>query len=391
MDQNTPNNATRPLTFVDIIRMFKVKTVIIIVCLALVAAIAGGIVGFLFFENSITYGAEITFYLTSKDGTHALLPLLNSDSFAEKLLLNAYGLPEDKASCDEEDYDAAVKAVEAYNEALKIKHEYAKIAETLPAQVAEKKSIYESDLAEYTRIYDLLNAYLNAYKSATEEASGEVAGSSESMTKLLAMIDKYEAELDTAANTVKESKAAYDEISKAKLKNDVDYAEAKKEVKRTRTESEDALEAVLVEWRKDEDLQKKISIIRDSISFEYAKLNESGESAETVENENAAFLIITVNVPEDEKMANLIVDSIILRAPDYVEKNIERLTGATDPKCTLISTFASTEETADHGMWVNIAIFGGVFGAGVLAVSCFAVVVYHLLPDDMKRKKKASK
>lgn len=391
MDQNTQNNATRPVTFVDVIRMFKAKTVIIIVCIALVAAIAGGIAGFLFFENSITYGAEITFYLTSKDGTHALLPLLNSDSFAEKLLLNEYGLPEDKASCNEEDYNAAVETVKAYNEALKIKHEHAKFAETLPAQVAEKRSIYESNLAEYTRIYDLLNAYLNAYKSATEEASGEVAGSSESVTKLLAMIANYETELDTAAYTVKESKAAYDEISKIKLKNDVDYAEAKKEVKRTRTESEEALEKVLVNWRKSPDVQKKISVIRDSISFEYAKLNETGESAETVENENAAFLIITVNVPEDEKMANFIIDRIILRAPDYVEKNIERLTGATEPKCTLISTFASTEKTADHGMWFNIALFGGVFGAGVLAVSCFAVVVYHLIPDDMKKKKKASK
>ena len=158
MDQNMQNNMTKPLTFVDVIRMFKTKTVIIIVCISLVAALLGGLASFLYLNRTTYYGSEITFYLTSKDGTHALLPLLNSDSFAEKLLLDENGLPP-KAECDEDDYNNASDKVKAYNDALAIKRDSEKKAETLIAQVSEKKAVYDLRLAEYTRIYDLLNAY----------------------------------------------------------------------------------------------------------------------------------------------------------------------------------------------------------------------------------------
>ena len=390
MDQNTPNNSTKPLTLLDVIRMFKAKTLIIIICVALVAALLGGVFEALLFYTNLSYGTEITFYLTTKDGTHALLPLLNSDSFAEKLLLDENGLP-DKADCNEADYNAALEAVASYNDALKVKHECAKAAETLPALVAEKKSVYDSDLAEYTRIYNLLNAYLNAYKSATLGDVTEGIESTESLSDLLVMIAKYEVELDKAADTVAKSKAAYNEINKQKLANDVALSVAKKEVDRTRSEAEETLEKVLAPWRESKEVKEKISLIRESISFEYAKLNENVENGTSVDNENAAFLVITVNVEKDKNMANFIVDRIILRAPDYVEKNIERLTDATDPQCTLISTFADTEENTEPELLRGIILFGAVFGGVTFAGSCVAVVFYNWLPDDMKRKKKASK
>lgn len=382
MDQNVQNNSTKPLTFVDVIRMFKTKTVIIIVCLSLVAAILGGVAGYFYFGRSVSYGSEITFYLTSKDGTHALLPLLNSDSFAEKLLLDEKGLPP-KAECDEEKYNTAEAAVDAHNEAVQKKREYANLAKTLPSIVAEKKSVYDSDLAEYNRIYNLLNAYLGAYQSSTENGANDASASD-----LLAEISKYEVKLEEAAAEMKVSKEDYDTASAEKLTNDVHLAQAKENVKNTRIAMETALEEVLTPWREKEDVRKNISVIRDSVSFEYAKLNESASNAAAVENENAAFLVITVNVDNDEEMAEFITEQIILLAPDYVEKNIERITDASDPRCSLISTFANTSENSNDDLAVDVLLCCIIPGVGVTVASCFIVVLYNLLPDDIKKKKK---
>ena len=88
-------------------------------------------------------------------------------------------------------------------------------------------------------------------------------------------------------------------------------------------------------------------------------------------------------------MAEFITEQIISIAPDYVEKNIERITDVSDPHCTLISTFANTQKDIDDEMWVNVLLVGAGLGAGTLIVACFAVVIYNLIPDDMKKKKKA--
>ena len=386
MEQNVPNNQIKSLTFIDVVRMFKKKTVILIVCLSLVAAILGGVGGYIYFSSSSSYGTEITFYLSYKDSTHALLPLLNSDSFAEKLLLDENGLPP-KAECDLDDYNKASAAVEAYNEAVMRKREYAILSKSFPSAIAEKKSVYDSDLAEYNRIYNLLNAYLSAYQSATENTSEKDVVTTAS--ELLEKISDYEIKLNEAATKMKASKEEYDAISSKKLVNDVNLAKAKQDVKDTRLEMEGALEVVLKNWREKDDIREKIDLIRESVSFEYAKLNESNVASETVENENAAFLIITINVDDDEDMAKFITEQVILRTPDYVEKNIERINDVSDPHCTLISTFADTRKNIDSEMLKNTLLVTAISGGGTLAASCAVVVLYNLIPEDMKKKKKA--
>ena len=48
-----------------------------------------------------------------------------------------------------------------------------------------------------------------------------------------------------------------------------------------------------------------------------------------------------------------------------------------------------TQKDIDDEMWVNVLLVGAGLGVGTLVVSCFAVVIYNLIPDDMKKKKKA--
>ena len=307
---------------------------------------------------------------------------MNSDSFAEKLLLDENGLPP-KAECDEDDYNNAKDKVKAYNDALAIKRDSAKNAETLAAQVSEKKAIYDLRLAEYTRIYDLLNAYLNAYNSAAAD------GSETDASNLIGIINDYQQKLDLfKEESLDPAKNDYNLVLNEKNTNDIKLANAKKDVEITRSEMEKALEIVLAPWRESEDVRQKVSVIRESVSFEYAKLNDSASST-APDNENAAFLVITVNVANDEEMAEFITEQIISIAPDYVEKNIERITDVSDPHCTLISTFANTQKDIDDEMWVNVLLVVAGLGVGTLVVSCFAVVIYNLIPDDMKKKKKA--
>ena len=67
-----------------------------------------------------------------------------------------------------------------------------------------------------------------------------------------------------------------------------------------------------------------MNVIMRSVSFKYAKVVDQS-SVETAENQNAAFLIITVSVDGDEETADLIIDRIKAVTPDFVEKSLEKM------------------------------------------------------------------
>ena len=142
------------------------------------------------------------------------------------------------------------------------------------------------------------------------------------------------------------------------------------------------------------DVKKLVTTISDSVSYEYAKLVEdvsAGTVAESEDNQNAAFLVITIDVKKDKETAQMIVEKLKARIPYFVEDNIERLTGANEPHCTLISTFGEISKTGGIGIIKTTVIYAAVVAILVLAVACFTVVVKGLLPPDIfeKQEKKS--
>ena len=383
MDQKN-DQKTEGLTFTGILRLFKGKMKLLI-CLALIAAVIGGAVGACMTYMNVSYGGEVVFYLSSTDDTRAILTLISSESFAEKLLLDENGLPP-KEDCDPVDYETALNAAKAYNEARARRTALYKEQTLFAAEFATYESEYRKLDEEYKRIFEILSIYKGAM-------TDEVAKDENHVTET----QKYEKLLEEAAAARKEYKTnVYDKKLSHKLDIELQIAQTIRTWKDARTAYEEASEKLLVEWRKDPKIAALVKQIQTSISCEYLRkfddLDESKKNAENSENyENPRFLSISVMVDKDEKTANMIIENLMAIAPEYIEKNLEKFTGVAEAQCTIVSTFATAEEKYEKSPIVAIAT-SAIIGAGaVAAVTIFVIILVGLLPEDLAPKKKKAK
>ncbi len=373
MDQNNKAPSTEQMTFADIIKMFRGKLKVFI-CVALIAALIGAGVGVLITQLDKTYGGEITFYLVPGESTQVLLPILKSESFAEKLLLDENGLPP-RAECDPADYDAALAAVEAKNAAKAEKHRIYKERTSYPYTFAKIEEQYNNLLDEYNRI----NTQLKTYLSAQDEIASQPDHS--------AKIAELEGKLAVAETAWKQYKTeTYDPAVEVQLALDEEYYVAGQELYSARRNAEKCVEKVVSVWREDEEIKNLVTLIQQSVTYNYVKIIES-EKNESTENQNNSFLVITVAVEKDEETAAKIVDMIKDRTPGFVTDEVERLTGTVDARCTLTSTFTESKELGDNSLIKNVILYAAIAVVIGIFLVCATVIVKNLLPDDMSNKK----
>ncbi len=379
MDQNNKTGNTDTLSFVDIVRMFKGKLKLLI-CVALIGAVIGALAGVLITRNSYVYGGEITFYLVPGDDSQALLPLLRSESFAEKLLLEDNGLPP-KAECNTNDYQAALDALKVLEEARELNRELYRKHTVMPLTVAVVEDEYKNYADEYSRIYNLLNIYKSAQSDIIADQPSH-----------LAKIEEYELLLAQAA--VKRDayeKETYNPVMAEKLKIDEEYAISKEALKDAIKDADVKVEKVLAEWREDEEVKAMVSAIQSSVTYGYARISDGEKATDSKDNQNSAFLIVSVNVNGDEETANLIMDKLKTRTPGFVESNIDRIADVTEARCTLLSTHATAEDISEKSITENIIFWTPVSAIAALLLAAAIVVVKGLLPMDLTEKKENKK
>ncbi len=381
MDQNKIETTNNEVTFVDILRMFRGKLKVLI-CIALIAAAVGAVAGVAITALGATYGGEITFYLVPSEYSQSLLPILKSESFAEKLLLDENGLPP-REYCDASDYDAALKAVlaqkDAADKALSLKKELDAYPYTM-APIQEKHDILYN---ERTRIYNLLQMY----KSAQDEIANQ-PGHSEK-------IAEYEEKLQVADEAWKKYKEEFfDPMVAAKMALEEESYHSFLILKDARELSYELVDKTLVAWREDEEVQKLVSLIQQSVTYEYVKLVEDpSASGQDLENQNPSFLVITVAVKRNEEMAQQIIEMVKERTPSFVEGEIRRINGILEADCKLTSTFVEASYISEESLIKNVVLFGVLGAALGIALYCVVVIVKNLLPEDLfpKKEKKNKK
>ncbi len=379
MEQTKQTQNANLLTLADVVKMFKGKLKAII-CIALICAVIGAGVGVLLSFTDAVYGGEIKFYLSPGESSQTLIPLLQSEAFAERLLLDEYGLPP-KSECKAEDYDAALAAVKAEQEARAEKLRLSKVVAAYPYELALVEEEYKVLSDEYSRIYNLLNIY----KSAPAEAVS-------SQAEHLQMISEYEKQLDAAAkarNTYKAEK--YDPAMAKKLELDEEYYAARRALDDARKLSDELVEKAVAPWREKEEIKELVGIIQESVTYSYAKIIDSDKVTESQDNLNVAFLEISVNVKNNPEAAENIMNMIKKRTPDFVENKIERITGTSEAHCTLISTFADSEDVGDTSLIKNTVIYGAVAAVAAIALTCVIIIIKGLLPPELLTKKEKKK
>ena len=384
MEQKKIETTSEGVSLVDILRLFRGKLKIMI-CVALIVAILGAVAGVFIAESNAVYEADITLYLVPAEESQILINLLKSDSFAEKLLLDENGLPPED-ECDPTDYQNALAAVQAENAAREKNYKLASKLTAFPYDFDNIERQYNILTSERSRITELLKTY---------KSSQDAIGSTEEHQ---AKIAEYEQKLEEAEAAWKKYKTeVYDPAVEESLQLEEDYFHAKNELNAARRKSSEMLEKVLAPWRNKADVRSLINTIQNSVTYTHATraTTTTSSSSSTGKNENliSAFLVIHVEISQDQELANQIVDKIRTRTPAFVEKELERLTGSTTARCTLMSTFAEAKPLSSSSLVKNAVVFGAVGAVAGIVVYCAVIITKGLLPKDLfpKKEKKTKK
>ena len=346
------------LDLLDILKIIFSKAKLLI-CIALLAAIIGGALG-----GAITllakreYGTQVEFYITPNSTDSNVLHLLASERFAEKLLLNENGLPENRSGAD---YDAALAAKLESDAAAKALTDAKKLSREAPRALAIAQKNYEEKQKAYDDIYNLLSVY----KSAT---SDKIAEDPEHVQKM----KQYEADLEAAKLEKKEAEENYYVASQNALEATHNLEAAKEAASSAKKNAEELAEDILEQWREEEKNKKKISLINESLSYKYIDV-ETADKA-TGEKANRQFLIVSISVEKEEELAKTLLCNIRDRLPTFVEENIDTADSDEETVCTLISTAAEVENLSKNSLVKEIAKFALITSFMSLAVSCIIVV-----------------
>ena len=355
------------LTLAQILKMFKGK-VVLIICLSLVAAILGGAFAVVSSVFSRDYGTSVEFYVSTADSSHTLLSVLQSEAFAEKLLLEDNGLPA-KEQCDPADYAAALAAIEATKAARDAKYEAKKALDLIPYKLAPIQQHYDYLNSLYTEARNLLDIYKGANTS-----DKDILGENHAQK-----IAEYEAAVaKAAADQESYYTETYFPMIEKKLAAEYDLKSATDALDEALRAEEELVEKVLASWRTQASVQKKLSDIYDGVRFSYA-LREvrNGNNVSLVENPN--FIVATVLVQNDEDFANELLAKIKSISPEIIENNIEQLTGEVDVNCTLMSTFSTVEVVNGGGMIKDAIVYALVAAIAAFALICIVIIGKNLI------------
>ena len=356
------------LDLLDLLKILLAK-IKLIICVALVAAILGGAFGFAFtLIGNHDFGTKIEFYITPDAPDSQILHLLSSERFAEKLMLDENGLPEGSSGAE---YEAALAAKLESKAADAAYAEAKRASKNAPRELAAIQKKYEEKQKAYDDAYDMLSVY--------QSASDEIAKQPEHIEKM----KKYEAAVEAAKEEKTIAEKAFYAASQKALEATNNLEAAKEAAANARKVADDLAEEILKVWREQSQNKKKISMINESLKYDYI---EDSSSKNSEDNTNRQFLVVSISVEKDEQLANKLLDSLCDKLPAYVEENTDTDDSIEETECILISTAAEVEDLGKNSLVKEVIKYALISTIAALAVTCILVMWIGVKQDGARRK-----
>lgn len=356
------------LDLLDLLKILLAK-IKLIICVALVAAILGGAFGFAFtLIGNHDFGTKIEFYITPDAPDSQILHLLSSERFAEKLMLDENGLPEGSSGAE---YEAALAAKLESKAADAAYAEAKRASKNAPRELAAIQKKYEEKQKAYDDAYDMLSVY--------QSASDEIAKQPEHIEKM----KKYEAAVEAAKEEKTIAEKDFYAASQKALEATNNLEAAKEAAANARKVADDLAEEILKVWREQSQNKKKISMINESLKYDYI---EDSSSKNSDDNTNRQFLVVSISVEKDEQLANKLLDSLCDKLPAYVEENTDTDDSIEETECILISTAAEVEDLGKNSLVKEVIKYALISTIAALAVTCILVMWIGVKQDGARRK-----
>lgn len=376
MDQNV-NGSNGLVSLMDLWTLFVSKLKLLVI-VGLLVAIASGVLGAVLSLYGNRYEAEVKFYLSPSDTSDTLLYNMQSEIFAERLLLDKNGLPPKKECSNTKDYDAALEVIARYEE--KREEKRLKKLEIEDFNAIHNQTPYEQKYLNSKENYE--KAYLHWSILAAPQTDAIIDDDYRQR------LQESEAALLSAKSEMEANYAEYQAYLAEKTKLQGEYDLLALELKRLTDERNVAVEKVLDPWRKTSDIKEKIAIIMSYTTFEYTVLEvpESDSSSTAKEGEeeirNKGYITIKVSIPENKEFATTLVEKIKTNTIGYIQQHIEEKTGTTKVDCRLISPYSTVCEKRNSDVLTNVVKYV------VISVALTEIALYGVLVVVMCAKKK---
>ena len=158
---------------------------------------------------------------------------------------------------------------------------------------------------------------------------------------------------------------------------------AKEAAANARKVADDLAEEILKVWREQSQNKKKISMINESLKYDYI---EDSSSKNSEDNTNRQFLVVSISVEKDEQLANKLLDSLCDKLPAYVEENTDTADSIEETECILISTAAEVEDLGKNSLVKEVIKYALISTIAALAVTCILVMWIGVKQDGARRK-----
>ncbi|MBR2023574.1 MAG: hypothetical protein IJ996_03560 [Clostridia bacterium] len=358
------------ISLVDILRLFVRKLKILII-VALVAIIAGASYGYIKTRDVNYFGTTIAFYVNPQKDENSdqeseysiygsygenvmdnMVKLLSSELFAESLMLDKDGLPDDGMI----DKVKATKGEEVATAlATKVANARATLAaiDTKDAELdAATDALSEAKDTMYALQSDVNNAWADLGKYGTP---GRIASpSNEDEHTYNTIWDNYQLAIDAYETATEQQAIARDNLKAAK--------KAQKA----------AFEDTLAQWRKDYSAYYagELARYRWAASYSYKSASDGSDS-----NFARSFFYVYISVTNDVDFANNVRNRIVEYVPMFIEEIMPVPGGYLDTNCQRITRNDYIVNT-NAGYARNTAIRYAILLAAVaIVVACVIIVI----------------
>lgn len=327
-----------------------------LLCLTLAALLIGGAIGVVgAILSNRSYGTKAEFYVYSEKANKYILSLIKSDSFAEAVLMDENGLPEEYKDTDE--YKAALEAnntVVALEEEIKEKE---KALTKFDVSLSNLNKASTDAQAAYTEIYNHLSIMYSSMNAADYKTQ----------------IDIYENKLLKAKEEKDAKKKEYNDKLLEKQDAEQEIKDLKEELEESEKLKDETYDKVMAKYRNVSGNSEMIQKVKKSVTYSYAEADEDSSQA---------LLYAEIAVPKDKEFASFLLDSISEKLPEFIEDNVEQQ----EVSCEYIGSFSSVERIKASNPISNAVKYGVIAAVAVCFVTCCVIVVPTMMKPANAQK-----
>ena len=366
--ENTNQKQEFEFSLVSFLKIFKGKLKMLI-AVGLISAILGGTIGALTFTvGKKTYGNVLAFYFPTPEltGYSAVVPLLESNLFTEKILIGTktvgnIKIPDLPYTAEEQELMVKYESqkLQSANEIKVLK----KRLKTLPSELENAKAQFDSAKNAYTPFEEEYKRLWAVYdKDLAVDAKNKITAleSSEDYQKAKARFFTTQEEYN---NKVIEQAKATEQL----LINESLLTEATEK-------SNEIVNRLTVEWKKDPANKELIEDFHENVTYSFTKDGSPLQiQNQNKEDTSGKFLYIDIRIPEDRALADKIIDNILNEISAFVVTNMNPVEKNDQIESMCISA-GDAKDVNEGTLFKTIGIYALIFFAVIEVITCTVIV-----------------